>query len=695
MALDNELESTIQLTEEQLAAQAKQEQDANLAAVAEKEELDQLNNYQVALVGLNMLTQFWKTEEARTNANRLLRDIDISVESLRDAGEIDQDETFIPVRVIDGNIIREIPPFINFLKSSNRIAIFKDPLDPSFDTGLLEAAFTQGMTYPSWIKPFYKVVDGSATHGWASVEVVYDETKPLKCGIEYVAHEDLIFYVDAKDLNTLSCVVRRYKVTSLQLKSWVANFGFDQAQVTHLLEQLKNSTEKDKTIEVYKRYSKYKGQVYSAWFSNLGNCTDWLKKPELHYCGIDEQYTEMVDMPQMVNVPLNLGGVQDRDQDGDTTKDLDNDGDGAITNPLNPTTPLTIPSLQMVPTPVQKWRPKPLQSYPFFVLPYRETEKPLLFDYIGRVFLDRSKQEAQTSITTSFVNGLSRSMQIYGSPKADSVQDGRQAKQLPIALSNGTILDKPFEFWSTPAPDPVVLKALEYMDTANAADTGQTAFAVNNRPDSRKTATEIKSAEKDSDLLSSVDLTLFSEFIRGVMNLCWLICQSQALQNRIKFLLVKPPTPNDSAINILGNIQSEQQAVNDVDTIARTYDVRAAGDVDVIAKEDILNKMQSDWPVIANTPLASRFLADYMKLKYPQDGGLYAEILLNGDPKIQIIQALGTALQGMVNDPAIASQLSPQDLNNLKQLENETAQVLQPQGAGQVSSVSKQPKALK
>lgn len=623
-----------------------------------KEEHDQCFDYNKALISLKSLTSYWGGEEQRTESNRKTRDIDINVDALRDSGDIEPDETFIPVRVIDGNIIRETPPYINFLKNSNRIAIFKDALDPTFNTGLLEEAFTQGMTYKGWIKPFFKVVDGAATHGWASVEIVFDDSKPLKAGIEYVAHEDLIFYQDAKDINALSCILRRYRLTIQQLKGWVDKFGFDFKQVQQVCQQVNESQDKDRTLTIYKRFKMFEGIVYTSWFSIDGNTTDWLKAPVQHYIGIDERYedveTQMIPTPTQVPQTDMMGNVI-----------------GSITT--------------IVPTPTQvpvtKWRAKPLTFYPCFILPYRETEKPMLFDHVGRVFLDRNKQEAQTAVTTGFVNGLSRAMKIYGSPETDNVQDGRPAKQLPVALAQGTIMDKPFKFWAMPPPDPLTLKAIEYMDTANAAEIGQTAFAVTNRPDSRKTATEIKSAEKDSDLLNSVDLTLFSEFIRDVYSLVWLIVQSQALQNRIKFLLINQQVPVEGTLNVLGTQQMETRAVNDVDTVSRNYDVRAAGDVDVIQKDATLQMMQSDWPIVQNTPVASLFLSDYLKLKYPQNGGAYATALQQGDPKVALIKALGVVVDAMAKMPEVAQHLGPAEVAQLKQLEAQVVAIVNPQGA--------------
>jgi hypothetical protein len=633
----------------------------------QKEEEAQLNDYKTAIVPLRQLIDSWRTEDTQTEANRLKRDIDINLDQLREDGTIDDDETFIPVRVIDTNITRETPPFINFLKNARRIAIFNDTVDPTFDTALLESAFTKGMTYKGWIKPFYKTVDGAATHGWASVEITYDESKPLRCGIEYIAHEDLIFYTETRELQASQDTIRRYRLTILQLHKYVVQFGFDPVQVNNIIEKWKTSQDKDKPIIVYKGFHKKDGIVYVRWFSIEGAATDWIKKPEPLSLGICKQVTVMKTVMQPTI------------------------GVDPVTNQ---------PTVQNVPqqVPTQEWQPVPLQAYPIAILPYRETEKPLIFDHLGRCFFDNDKQEAMTAITTSYVNGMNRAMRIFASPKADTIQDGRPAKNLPIKLANGTIWDKPMDFYNMPYPSPDVLKALQYLSTANSDEVGQVNFAANNRQDSRKTATEINAAEKESNLLDTVDLTLFSEFIRDVYTIAWAVVQSQALQGSIKFLQIKNPALQQnpqiqqqnlllgSIVNSDGSVQDEAQLVNDIDTISRNFEIRAAGDVDVIAKEEMVQKMQRDWPVIQQTPLASRFISDYVKLVYPEDGELYSQILQTGDPKNNIIKGLLTALEQIIQMPEVHHLITPQVSSMLQQLEQSATMAINPQAASQKQS---------
>jgi hypothetical protein len=627
----------------------------NQAAAIADEEQKQLIDFQTAKIYLQSLVTRWKDEEQRTEANRLTRDIEFNIDALRETGDIDDDECFIPERIIDSNIQREMPSYINYLKNSRRIATFTDIVDDTFDADRLEQQFTKVMTYKGWTKPHFKVVDGSATHAWACVEVMYDTRYPGNCCVEYIAHEDLIFPMDAKDLQACTCIIRRYKLSPLQLKAFVTSFGFSQEQVNYVLEKRRSSKQdNDKTCLVYKRMSKYQGAVYASWFTIEEGATDWLKSPVKLYAGIDEQKTVIVQQPQQIPHYDAMG-----QQVGVTT--------------------------QMVEVPQQQWVPVDLENYPIFLLPYRETEKPLIFDLVGRVFLDKDKQEAQTAILTAFVNRMNRSQKVFASPDIDVMNDGRPAKQLAnVKLIDGTIWDKPMKFWSMEPPDPIVLKALEYMDTANSQDIGQTDFAALNREDSRKTAREITAAQQAQSLLDSVDLTLYSEFIREVYSFAWLVVRSQALQNKIKFLQIPNPAAAQqmqrpqSAVDSSGPVQNEQAYINDTDTLSRTFDVRAAGDVDVIQKAELVQQMSVDWQVIQQTPLATTFLCDLMKLKYPQDGAIYSQILQEGNPKNQVIQALGSLVQDLIKMPGVAEHIKadPSLQQGLTQIEAEAQQAL-------------------
>ena len=104
--------------------------------------------------------------------------------------------------------------------------------------------------------------------------------------------------------------------------------------------------------------------------------------------------------------------------------------------------------------------------------------------------------------------------------------------------------------------------------------------------------------------------------------------------------------------------------------------LREAGDVDVLQRAEILQNMMQDFPVIQNTPLALKFLSDYMRLRYPGDlGRQYSDALLQGDPKKQLIMQLNGALQAAIKPEDLAN-MNPQEKGGLQQLMAQTQQVL-------------------
>lgn len=592
------------------------------------EQTRQVNDFDYARAYLNRLTKDWKAEVDETEERRKTRDIQVNVRDLRSSGQLDDDETLIPDRVIDENITREQPPYINYLKNSRRLSIFTSLSNPGQNAQPLELEYTRGMTYTGWEIPHYKNLDGAQTHGWDSVEVVYDTSKPFNCGIEHVGHDKLFFPRSATDLQACSELDRAYDVTIIQLQDFVQRFGFDAKQVNFILNSIKNTKGENETIRIYKRFKKLDGVVMVSWYCLEHGCTDWLKKPAQHFVGIKKQ------------------------------------------------------------GPDGQWVDSPLTMYPVFFLPYRETEKPRLIDHKGRVFLDENKQEAQTAILSGFINGLTRASNIYGSPSGES-GDGASLKEIEdIKICGGRILNKPITFWSPPYPDPMVIKALQFLDTSNAQETNQVNFAAMNREDSRKTAKEIDASQQQQQLLNSVQLTLFSTHIRSIYSFAWLIVQSQALQGSIKFLQIAQQNPVLSPVDnqpvidpATGAQQTTTSVANDVATIGQIYDVRAAGDVDVIQNDDTINKMQSFWPIVATTPIAMPFLAELIRRSFPDIGEKWAGQLEQSPQLITMLQHMTSVFAAILKDNPEVEQKIPQDQrDSLAQMITQAMQLTQPQG---------------
>lgn len=603
-----------------------EESTVNQVAQDQQTEVDHQLTFQSARIHLQRLISDWNEEVSETQVRRDTRDVMVDVEALRKKGHLDEDETLVPVRVIDTNIQREQPAYINYLKNSRRLAIFRSLSIPAQDTQLLEQEFTRGMTYTAWETAFYKCIDGAQTHGWDAVEVVFDESKPLNVGIEPIGHDCLFFPMSAIDIQYSPRVIRKYEVTLSQLEKFVAKHGWNAEQVQKIKDARRETPKALETIVIYKEFFKKEGQVFVDWFSLENGVDDWLFSP----------------------VPLTLG-----------IKEMQNQVDA-------------------LGQPTQVLVDKPVTMYPVFILPYRETEKPKITDRKGRVFLDEYKQEAHTAVLSGFINGLTRASNIYASPEKED-GTGSSLKELQnLKLTSGRVMNNPMRWFSPDYPDPMVLNALRYFDVANSQETNQVNFAAINREDSRKTATEIGAAQQEQALLNSVQLTLFSTFIRAVYSFAWLIVQSQAMQGNIVFLRVQKREPilgiDGQPIIDPTTMQPQLNTTwtNNTEVISQVYDIRAAGDVDVIQRQEKIQQMMQDWPVISTTILKDRFLQDLLKLKYPDSGEEYSQILQQNGMMIQLqsmVARLGMVLEGALKEnPQILTSLPPEqqaDVGNM------------------------------
>lgn len=546
---------------------------------------------------LDTLKKDWDKEERETEKRRRVRKIDVNVDDLRAAGKLKADETLIGVRVIDENIKKEQPIYINYLTQSDRLAVFdvisgtKPP-----EVKNLEDSFTRGMTYSGMIRNLYKTIDGAQAHGWDAVEVTYDENKPLKCGIEHIGHSDLLFSFKAQDAQADEVVARRFKVTESKLKSWVSKYGFDPKQVDNLFNK-ENENKIPEPVEIFKCFVRKNDIVYVGWYSLDSKTTDWLLKPS----------------------PLFLGRVRKEVRNEIKPVDM---GGGVILQ-------------QQVPVEVTIDETETL--FPIFVYIYSESEEKCITDQKGRIFFDRPWQDAQIALRTLVINGGIRASNVYGSPKNPSQTSGGSVKKLPITLEHGCFYSEPMEFWHTQYPDPAIMRAADSLDVRKAAETGQVASAVINRDDARKTSQEFKSAKEQEGKLALTPLMLFSGFMRDVLSFAWYIVKAQAMQNKIVLLPVADPETN--------------QITNNYQILSLPFDIKPAGDTDVIRKNDRIARRVNLVPLVQGTPIWLEFLKDLIIDVLPEDAAKYIAIIDQAEAnKDQMIMSLGEMLKGIVLD---------------------------------------------
>lgn len=564
------------------------------------------NKYAFAQPRLKNIIDDWKPLSDEQERVRKLRHIRVDKESLKADGLLVEDETYVAVRLIDQNIRAEQPQRVAYITQSRRTSVFIGPKEVTPDKiDLLESDFTKVSRYLGWETPFLRTDDGSITHGWDSVEVAFDIDYPGHFCVEHVGHDKLMFDREAEQSENQEVLIRKVNLTALQLRVNVTRFGFSSLQVKDLIDKNKKNEQatKDVQYEVYKCFYRQEsdGVIYVGWFEPT--LSDWIKAPEPLFMGIRD-ITKLKTEVQ-----------------GDGTMDY----------------------------------PKVYETeYPFYILRYTESENDKIAETKGRGFLDEPSQNAASCVLSGIVNGTARAYKVYGSSKQNPAQPNTNPpKQLNIVLKPGLLYDNEIQWAHTEYPPVSAIQALNALTSYNKTETAKVDFAVNNRQDSRKTATEVAKADKDSGELSSVQVINLSIFIRQVYTRCWRIYKARVLQGNIVV---------DEDIQPLFNFD---------------YVLFSSGDVDVIKREEKMQRQMQAWPVIQKTPLANLFLQDYIRNAFPEEADRYVKALSATDPR-QIVVALSTCLQAAVVDPQ-TGKLRP-ELNDLApqlmQLQQMTEQYL-------------------
>jgi hypothetical protein len=589
---------------------------------------------------LTALEQEWSAEKNETERRRNIRKIEIDMETLRANGRLKADEVLIGVRVIDENIKKEQPIFVNYLTQSRRLAIFDCRSNPLLSgIEVLEQEFTKGLSYDGMLRNLFKVIDGAQTHGWDSAEVTYDESKPLHVGIEHIGHENLLFPTDAKDIQACEVIMRRFKLSVSQLNRFVDKHGFNPEAVNVAIEGEKSrANQVPKNVDIYKVFIKQKDVVYVAWCALDKNVDTWLKDP----------------------TPLSLGRFEQKQKTVLVDK---------VVASVDPITQQVIQQQVQVPEVQTVMEEQTESQYPIKIYLYSETEEQSITGQKGRVFFDLPWQEAQIALRSLFINGAMRASNVYGSPTNRSDVGGSPTK-MDLTLEPGCFYSEPMNFWGPNYPDPTILRAADSLDVRKSAEMGQMASAVINRDDSRKTATELNKAESEQAKLASVSILLFSGFMRGLLGIAWYIVQNQAQHDKV---LIAP-----------FEIHTEQgsQVVNNPILINQVYDIKPAGDIDVVRRAERLEKRFQLLPIIQpfGGEMMFEFVRDLIREMLPQDAEKYINLMGQDQQLKQALMATAGMLKEAVTDEA--GQLKPEFKEFAPQLQ-QLAQMGQQMSGGQ------------
>jgi hypothetical protein len=527
--------------------------------------------------------------EATTVTNRRLRSNKADVEQMRSAGLLQENQTFIGVRLINQNINQALPPLLSYLKQSPRMATFV-PGDNSY----LDQEFTRVLQYPGWEIPYIEVLDGAELNGIGYMMVKADNTKLGGVSMETIPFNEIVYDRRLKSLQDSPAVLIKHVITAVSFYHWDSFENFDKnsdaynAITKRLLSEEVNVIGDD--LVIYETFVKVNGFVYRGWYYK--DSKQWLKQPLPFSNGIEESVPE-------VNI-----------------------------DPMAMTTE---------PTYVNK--PVHLTYYPIAVKRAEIKENRKHDEAEGRAVEDYHKQEAATTLMTAAVNGCTQAANTMWSPDGANL-DGMAPAQLQYKIKNNAIWKTPMRAFTAPWPDPMIFKGIEAITQQNAMENNQVAWAVNNRKDSRKTATEIEAAQQQQGMLTGTSALVFSIFLRDVLTMTWPIVQSEAKKGSIKFLIeVSDP--------------AEKEAI-----LSKQYEVKPAGDIDFVEKQQRITNIQQDLPMFQGTPIGQEMMKEYVRLRYPEKYDQWSKILSQGNDT-QLIQGLGQALQAVVTDEA-TGQLKPE-----------------------------------
>lgn len=552
----------------------------------------------------------WADEERRCKTRRELRENKRSVHEERQKGTILEDETIIPDRTINSGIRRSKVTYNSYITQSKRLLIITDVEKPQISIESLEMWFTRGMRYPEWKTPWFELIDSVHVHGGATLEVVYDTSRPFNCGLEYVPRESLIFPLKTKNLQNCPRILRMYEITSIQLEQFTRDFGFNE-KISHDLMERIGKTED--FIKIYRVLMKIEGLVYNAWYSKENN-DDWLRPPQLHDIGLFDFDPKALAQP----VPIAAPGVIPMDPTLNAPQVVP-----LCMSPMWETARLTM------------GQPLPLKSYPLFWFPFQVTENLTLIDTQGRVSLDLHVQEAMTSLLSDTVNGAHRAAQFFPCAENDPGDDPQLRELGP--MKHGRIMSRKLSVFQPAWPNSIILPMMQALKVGKADESGQMDFAATARKDANKTAKEMELATEQSSMVITSDMDVFSSPVLSTLALCFNIACHQAL-----FMLCKRPMHPEL---LLGD-----------------YNLQPAGDIEVVKRQEDKNNAKEFFNLVQGTPTAEKILTFLIERFFPDQADAWIAALAQPDPKAIIVELLNV-IKSIPQD-----ELSPEQKSQLGSL---------------------------
>ena len=265
-------------------------------------------------------------------------------------------------------------------------------------------------------------------------------------------------------------------------------------------------------------------------------------------------------------------------------------------------------------------------EYPYVIFHYMIAEDMTIKNCVGRAYLDKHTQEAVSSLMSSFVTAHRRASNFYFSKETDDPNQSNE--QTSVQFVPGALIDSNIRQFQLSPPNSTMLSAIQTLVTQNSQEQSQMNYAAMNRQDSRKTATEIQTASAEAQLLSATQVSLFSISIKQIYEKCWEIYQSRVLDT-----LIEPTI----ALHYFVDHQ---------------YNIKPAGDTDVVERQEKAQKILQVWPVIQqNSALAVGYMKDMLTMLFPDEAPKYLEQMQEDHTKVQLLQQLSAIVQSLVIDP--------------------------------------------
>jgi len=142
---------------------------------------------------------------------------------------------------------------------------------------------------------------------------------------------------------------------------------------------------------------------------------------------------------------------------------------------------------------------------------------------------------------------------------------------------------------------------------------------------------------------------------------------------------------NDTINKVTGELKSANERMDDIEKKGNRF---AAGDVDVVQRQETLMKKKEFWAIVSNTPMAQPFFESMIKDAFPNEAPQLLADMKVAAQQQALISGLGTALAGMAQ--TFAGSISPEQQQQLMQLVTAAQSSVQ---QGQPASSSQQPKA--